>query len=78
MEYFMENMDIDFKVMYSLNRFHPERMNFTAHPYERIVDGESKQNTKVYSIYGMVEMGETPQLGFNVFSINMTESFHSR
>ncbi len=78
MEYFKEYRGIDFKVSYSLNRFQPERMCFAAQPYERMLDQESKEDTKNYLVYGMVEKGETLQVGFKGFSINMTESFHSR
>ena len=78
MEYFKEYRGIDFKVSYSFNRFHPERLCFAAQPYERMVDEESKGNTKNYLVYGMVEKGEMLQVGFKGFSMNMTESFHSR
>ena len=78
MEYFKEYREIDFKVSYSFNRIHPERLCFAAQLYERMVDEESKENTKNFLVYGMVEKGELLQVGFKGFSMNMTESVHSR
>ena len=78
MEYFKEYKGIDFKISYSFNRIHPKRLCFTAQPYERMVDEESKEITKNYLVYGMVEKGELLQVSFKGFSMNMTESFHSR
>ncbi len=78
MEYYKEYKGIDFRVSYNLNRFYPERLGFAAQPYERMVNKESKTEPKAFLMYGMVEKGETLQVGFNGFAINMTESFHSR
>ncbi|WP_282053365.1 hypothetical protein [Maribacter luteus] len=78
MEYLKEYCGIDFKVYFFLNRFDPVRLSFAAQPYERIEDGGTGEDTKDYLVYGMVDKGETLQVGFKGFSMNMTESFHNR
>jgi hypothetical protein len=78
MEYYKDYKGIDFRVSYSLNRHCPGRLGFAAQPYERMADKEPKDEQKSYLMYGMVENGETLQVGFNGFAINMTESFHGR
>lgn len=78
MEYYKDYKGIDFRVSYSLSRHCPGRLGFAAQPFERMADKEPKADPKDYLMYGMVENGETLQVGFNGFAINMTESFHSR
>ncbi len=79
MEYIKEYQGIDFKVSYSLNRFFPSTLSFSAIPYEWIKEEKGKEEGKTsFLLYGKVEKGEKLSIGFKGFTFNMTETLHGR